>query len=581
MATPLIEFKNVTFKYHAQAEPTLHDVSFQIFPGEKVLIAGASGSGKTTLLRLLNGLIPHAYAGDISGQMTLNGRDISAQSLFELSLQAGTVLQDADAQFVGLTVAEDIAFALENDQQPVARIKAEVAKWAQRFGLSNRLELAPQMLSGGQKQRTAMAGVLVDDGKLLLFDEPLASLDPAAGWDAMTMIDQLQADRDLTVVIIEHRIEEVLRANVDRIIVMSEGRIVANDTPTAIIQAGVLPQYGLDEPLYVQLLRRAQVDVAHLPHVADVQKVDVAAHQSAIAKLRVPVQTTVVQQPQLTLSNVDFSYDQRQPLFQNLNLTINRGEIVGIVGKNGSGKTTLSHLLTGFLMPDAGDIRLDGQSVLGQSIKTRAEQVGYVLQNPNHMITKSTVFDEVASGLVLRQVEPAEIEQKVRSVLRLLDLDGMRNWPIGALSFGQKKRVTIAAVLVLSPQILILDEPTAGQDATHTQELLTFLTAINRQEHVTIVMITHDMHLLANFVQRALVVVDGQLLADTTPAELLADEALVQAASLRTTSIYQLASRLQIAHPEELNAAVLQHTASVLGEDNKDLSKPAHESNDE
>lgn len=333
MATPLIEFKNVTFEYHAQAEPTLYDVSFQIFPGEKVLIAGASGFGKTTLLRLLNGLIPHAYAGDISGQMTLNVRDISAQSLFELSLQAGTVLQDADAQFVGLTVAEDIAFALENDQQPVARIKAEVAKWAQRFGLSNRLELAPQMLSGGQKQRTAMAGVLVDDGKLLLFDEPLASLDPAAGWDAMTMIDQLQADRDLTVVIIEHRIEEVLRANVDRIIVMSEGRIVANDTPTAIIQAGVMPQYGLDEPLYVQLLRQAQVDVAHLPHVADVQKVDVAAHQSAIAKSRVPVQTTVVQQPQLTLSNVDFSYDQRQPLFQNLNLTINRGKLLGLSAK--------------------------------------------------------------------------------------------------------------------------------------------------------------------------------------------------------------------------------------------------------
>lgn len=560
MTTPIIDLQHVTFKYHAQAEPTLHDVSLQIFPGEKVLIAGASGSGKTTLLRLLNGLIPHAYTGDLTGELTINGRAILDQTLSELSLQAGTVLQDSDAQFVGLTVAEDIAFALENDHRPVAEIKQAVATWARRFGLGARLELAPQMLSGGQKQRTAMAGVLVDDGKLLLFDEPLASLDPAAGWEAMTMIDGLQAARDLTVVIIEHRIEEVLRANVDRMIVMSAGRIVANDTPTAILQAGILPQYGLDEPLYIQLLRQAQVDVRQLPDVADIQRVDVAAHATAIAQLRVPIQPSVHTQPQLQIAHLDFQYDKNQPLFEQFNTTIHQGEILGIVGKNGSGKTTLSHLLTGFLMPDAGDIQLDGQSVLSQSIKTRAENIGYVLQNPNHMLTKSTVYDEVASGLVLREVTTDEIETRVRAVLRLLDLDEMRNWPIAALSFGQKKRVTIAAVLVLSPKILILDEPTAGQDATHTQELLTFLTKINQQEQVTIVIITHDMHLLANFVQRALVVVDGQLLADTTPAELLADEALVKAASLRTTSIYQLAARLQIARPEELNAAIQQQT---------------------
>ena len=260
----------------------------------------------------------------------------------------------------------------------------------------------------------------------------------------------------------------------------------------------------------------------------------------------------------IEVKNLGISYPNNGFSLKNISFTVPKGSIVGIIGENGSGKTTLSHLLTGFLMPDAGDIQLDGQSVLSQSIKTRAENIGYVLQNPNHMLTKSTVYDEVASGLVLREVTTDEIEARVRAVLRLLDLDEMRNWPIAALSFGQKKRVTIAAVLVLSPKILILDEPTAGQDATHTQELLTFLTKINQQEQVTIVIITHDMHLLANFVQRALVVVDGQLLADTTPAELLADEALVKAANLRTTSIYQLAARLQIARPEELNAAIQQ-----------------------
>ena len=556
MVEPFIDFQHVTFKYHAQSEPTLHDVSFQIYPGEKVLIAGASGSGKTTLLRLLNGLIPQAYQGDITGELTINGKKILNQSLFDLSLQAGTVLQDSDAQFVGMTVAEDIAFSLENDNQPIKIVREKVAKWANRFGLGKRLTLAPQSLSGGQKQRTAMAGVLVDEGDLLLFDEPLASLDPAAGAAAMALIDELQQERNMTVVVIEHRIEDVLRAHVDRVIVMAHGRIVANDTPTAIIQAGVLSANGLDEPLYIQLLRRAGVPVNKIPHVADVEKVDVSNFRDQIETLAEPVQTVTHDDKQLLVQNLTFAYDQQEPLFENLSTSIHEGEILGIVGKNGSGKTTLSHLLTGFLTPSGGDIQLDERSLLSDSIKERADHIGYVLQNPNHMITKATVFDEVASGLRLRNIDEEQVTERVREMLQLVDLDGMRNWPISALSFGQKKRLTIAAVLVLKPEILILDEPTAGQDATHTSQLLSFLQNINITNHTTIIIITHDMHLLANFVQRALVVVDGQILADTTPAELLANEALVDAASLRTTSIYRLAQRLSIVHPEELNAAI-------------------------
>lgn len=556
MVEPFIDFQHVTFKYHAQSEPTLHDVSFQIYPGEKVLIAGASGSGKTTLLRLLNGLIPQAYQGDITGELTINGKKILNQSLFDLSLQAGTVLQNSDAQFVGMTVAEDIAFSLENDNQPIKIVREKVAKWANRFGLGKRLTLAPQSLSGGQKQRTAMAGVLVDEGDLLLFDEPLASLDPAAGAAAMALIDELQQERNMTVVVIEHRIEDVLRAHVDRVIVMAHGRIVANDTPTAIIQADVLSANGLDEPLYIQLLRRAGVPVNKIPHVADVEKVDVSNFRDQIETLAEPVQTVTHDDKQLLVQNLTFAYDQQEPLFENLSTSIHEGEILGIVGKNGSGKTTLSHLLTGFLTPSGGDIQLDGRSLLSDSIKERAGHIGYVLQNPNHMITKATVFDEVASGLRLRNIDEEQVTERVREMLQLVDLDGMRNWPISALSFGQKKRLTIAAVLVLKPEILILDEPTSGQDATHTSQLLSFLQNINIANHTTIIIITHDMHLLANFVQRALVVVDGQILADTTPAELLANEALVDAASLRTTSIYRLAQRLSIVHPEELNAAI-------------------------
>ena len=337
---------------------------------------------------------------------------------------------------------------------------------------------------------------------------------------------------------------------------LSANGLDEHDTPTAIIQAGVLSANGLDEPLYIQLLRRAGVPVNKIPHVADVEKVDVPNFRDQIETLAEPVQTVTHDDKQLLVQNLTFAYDQQEPLFENLSTSIHEGEILGIVGKNGSGKTTLSHLLTGFLTPSGGDIQLDGRSLLSDSIKERADHIGYVLQNPNHMITKATVFDEVASGLRLRNIGEEQVTERVREMLQLVDLDGMRNWPISALSFGQKKRLTIAAVLVLKPEILILDEPTAGQDATHTSQLLSFLQNINITNHTTIIIITHDMHLLANFVQRALVVVDGQILADTTPAELLANEALVDAASLRTTSIYRLAQRLSIVHPEELNAAI-------------------------
>ena len=255
-----------------------------------------------------------------------------------------------------------------------------------------------------------------DEGDLLLFDEPLASLDPAAGAAAMALIDELQQERNMTVVVIEHRIEDVLRAHVDRVIVMAHGRIVANDTPTAIIQAGVLSANGLDEPLYIQLLRRAGVPVNKIPHVADVEKVDVSNFRDQIETLAEPVQTVTHDDKQLLVQNLTFAYDQQEPLFENLSTSIHEGEILGIVGKNGSGKTTLSHLLTGFLTPSGGDIQLDGRSLLSDSIKERADHIGYVLQNPNHMITKATVFDEVASGLRLRNIDEEQVTERVRNV---------------------------------------------------------------------------------------------------------------------------------------------------------------------
>ncbi len=430
--------------------------------------------------------------------------------------------------------------------------------WAQKVNLTQRLHLSPQALSGGQKQRTALAGVLVDNSRLLLLDEPLASLDPAAGEATMAMVSQIHAENNMTVIIIEHRIEEVLRSGIDRIVLMKQGRIVADDTPENILKANILSECGLDEPLYLQLMRHTPAPVMQLNHIEDVNKIAVDQYKADIEALAKPIRPNhAVKERQLAIKNLSFGYDQ-ELIFNDFSANIWRGEILGIVGKNGSGKTTLSHLLTGFLTPTSGDVILNQHSLLHDSIKERAEHIGYVLQNPNHMITKASVFEEVASGLKLRHVDEVDIQQRVTDILKMVDLYSMRNWPISALSFGQKKRLTIAAVLVLKPEILILDEPTAGQDAVHTNRIISFLQKINQSHETTIVIITHDMHLLAHFVQRTLVIVDGKLLADTSPAALLANETLVQQANLKTTSIYELAKRLGIAHPENLNTILGQ-----------------------
>lgn len=553
----VIELEQVTFKYHEQEQPTLKGISLTIEQGEFVVIAGASGSGKSTLMRLLNGLAPHAFAGEVSGSLRLNGRDILAQDIFELSLQTGTVLQDSDAQFVGLTVGEDVAFALENDAVERSVLQEQVTKWAQVLGLNELLTQNPQALSGGQKQRVAIAGVLIDDSPVLLFDEPLASLDPQASQATLALLQKLrQQNPALTIIVIEHRLEDILAAGIDRLLILNAGEIVADTTPDLALREDVLRRNGLAEPLYMSWLRQAEVDLAA---VADLSKPNLTAFKHQLNGVRQPVSASVLGDAVIEVRGLDFSYDR--PLFHDLNVAIPRGEIVAIVGKNGSGKTTFNHLLTGFLTPTAGDILVDGQSILFLSIKERAEKIGYVLQNPNHMITQQTVFEEVASGLRLRDVDAEQIDLRVRETLRQLDLDGMRNWPISALSYGQKKRLTIASVLVLAPKVLILDEPTAGQDERHAAALLTALRRL-QAAGTTIMIVTHDMNLLAKFATQALVLVDGQILAQLPPAELLADENLVAQANLRTTSIQRLAQALGLTDVAQINAAVKREVAN-------------------
>lgn len=556
--TAALEFKHVTFQYDAQAVPTLRDINLTIQPGERILIAGPSGSGKTTLGELINGLIPHAYPGELGGKILINGQDVTTASIFERSFFVGTVLQDTDAQFVGLSVAEDIAFALENDNATHDEIISKVQRWADVLDLQDLLTIAPQRLSGGQKQRVAMAGVLVDDSPILLFDEPLASLDPASGHRMLALLDQLQAEYGLTVVMIEHRLEDVLQHRLDRVAVLEDGQVTFDDTPDTLLRSDTLHQYGLAVPGYLQVVQQTGFDLNAVTGIRSPKTIDGVSLDERLTQLALPKikATEKAKEVLLTIDKLSFGFGDRT-LFNQLSAEIYEGELVALVGKNGSGKSTLSKLITGFITPTSGKLSLANVGDLGVlSIKERASYIGYVSQNPNEMITQAIIFDEVASGLRLRGVAEEDVTQQVNDLLRLAGLYEMRNWPVTVLSYGQKKRLTILSVLALQPEVLILDEPTAGQDYANAQAIMQFVRHLHDELGTTVIVITHDMSLMLCVAERALVLVDGELIADTTPADLLTNEELVEKAALHLTTVYDLAQRFNLANPAALTQLI-------------------------
>ena len=555
---PIIEFKNFSFKYRSQKEPTIKDINLAIYPGEKVLIVGPSGSGKSTLAHCINGLVPFSYKGEITGSYSIAGQNPEKLGIFGLSKLVGTVLQDTDGQFIGLTVAEDIAFALENDMIPQPEMFERVARVAETVEVQSVLGNAPGALSGGQKQRVSMAGVMIDRVEILLFDEPLANLDPATGKRAIELIDQIHREEKTTVVIIEHRLEDALTCGADRIIVVGEGKIVADMTPDELLSEEILQREGIREPLYVTALKYAGCRITADGLPSDIRKMkesgSLEKYKGQVGEWFRP--TTVPERKQndevvLEVKNLDFAYTSGKPVLRDVSFRIHKGEMLSIVGKNGAGKSTLSNLICGFLMPDSGSISLHGEDILNRSIKERGESIGLVMQNPNQMISKTMIFEEVALGLQVRGVAPEEIEKRVHETLKICGLYPFRNWPISALSYGQKKRVTIASILVMNPDIIILDEPTAGQDYRHYTEIMEFLKEINKNSGITIVMITHDMHLMLEYTDRALVIAEGQLLADEKPSEVLTDDVLTQKAYLKRTSLYDLAVGCGIGKPSD------------------------------
>nr|WP_148881404.1 ABC transporter ATP-binding protein [Streptococcus sp. Marseille-P7376] len=542
MKKPIIQFQDFTFQYQTQSDPTLKNINLTIYEGEKVLLIGPSGSGKSTLGHCLNGIIPNIYKGQASGQFLIQGEPAFDSSIYDKSNLVSTVLQDTDGQFIGLSVAEDLAFALENDMVDLPTMKSKVYSWAEKLDLLNLLDHRPQDLSGGQKQRVSLAGVLIDESPILLFDEPLANLDPKSGQDTIDLIDQIHKEAGTTTIIIEHRLEDVLYRAVDRVVLVNNGQILFNGSPDDLLKTQLLAENGIREPLYITTLRQLGFDVASVSSLSDLGNMDLSELSVSLPSLTLEFDSH--QQPLLELDHVSFAYQSGRPILRDINLTIPKGQRLAIVGKNGAGKSTLAKALCCFINTE-GDYRWQSQDIKGDSIKERAERIGYVLQNPNQMISTTMIFDEVALGLRLRGFSEEEIQEKVFAVLKTCGLHEFRNWPISALSFGQKKRVTIASILVLNPEIILLDEPTAGQDQRNYTEIMNFLDELHHQGH-TIIMITHDMQLMLDYSDRALVIVDGQILANKSPAEILTDQELIKLANLKETSIFALAEKLGV-----------------------------------
>lgn len=554
MKKPVIEFKDFSFRYKSQNEPTLHDINLTIYEGEKVLILGPSGSGKSTIGNCINGLIPFSYEGEIKGSLKVSGIETQEANIFTISNHVGTVLQDSDAQFVGLSVGEDIAFSLENDAVARSIMLEKVKNVATIVSMQDFLEQVPYNLSGGQKQKVSLAGIMHNDVSTLLFDEPLAALDPAMGMTAIDLIDKIQKEHNKTVVIIEHRLEDVLYRHIDRIILVNDGRIILDTTPDELLSSDLLAQSGVREPLYISALKHAGVVFEKSEHLDNIEEIDFDKYKSKVINSFHKVKHNSSKQEQeviVEVKDVSFKYSSRNNYaLENVSFKIHKGEKVSIVGKNGAGKSTIAKLICGINRPIKGEVLINGKNYLNLSISEIGHLIGYVMQNPNQMLVKDMIKEEIALALTLNSFDQATIDDRVEKVLKMTGLYSMRNWPVSVLSYGQKKRVTIASILVLEPELIILDEPTAGQDLKHYTEIMNFIDDLNKKSNIAIIFITHDMHLAIEYTDRAIVFADGKCIGDDAVYKILSNDEIIEKANLKKTSIVTLAQKCGL-DPEE------------------------------
>jgi energy-coupling factor transport system ATP-binding protein len=513
---PLV-VEELTFRYRSRPEPALLQVSLSLERGELLLIAGASGCGKTTLIRCINGLIPRSYKGDLQGRILLQGQDPGSLSLARVSQIVGTVLQDPERQILGSRVASEVAFGLENLGLPREEIRQRVEESLQRLDISNLRDRETFLLSGGEKQKVALAGVLTMRPGILLLDEPLASLDPASAQEALALFRRL-ADEGISVVLVEHRVEDALAIHPDRVAFMQDGRIAYLGTPAGLMAVVDYRAVKLPAPVVIQ---RAAKDPP--PSFAPAVAPDGRA-------------------PLVQFEDVAFAYSRDSPeVIHGIDLTVRRGDILALLGPNGAGKTTLVKHAIGLLKPQRGRVLVEGRDTKTISVAQIAHTLGYVFQSPSHMLFAPSVREELSFGPQNLGVKKADLEVAVDRAIETVNLQGLEDYSPLALSFGQQKRVSIAAVLAMGSKILVMDEPTAGQDYAN---YMAFMDSILQMPGFQAVLfITHDLDLAICYANRVILMHEGQVAGDGPPQEILADAGLLRRCRLVPTTL--LAANLE------------------------------------
>lgn len=518
--------ENLSFRYHSRPELAIHDVSFQLKPGEVLLMAGSSGCGKTTVARCINGLIPRSYKGECTGSVLLHGNQVSKMSLVEISQVIGTLLQDPERQIVASNVLAEIAFGPENLGLPREEIRERVEQAMKRLNMEHLRHRETFTLSGGEKQKVALAGLLAMRPSILLLDEPLASLDPASAYEALAIFRRL-ADEGTTIVLIEHRVEDALQARPDRLLYMSEGQVhylgPVTTLPTQID--------------HHQVKLPAQWVVERVRQLGETRK---AVYPPALAPSGEP--------PLVVIDNVSFAYGDGPTVLHDINLEIRRGDLIAVLGPNGAGKSTLVKHTIGLLKPTKGRVLIEGKDTRQMTVAQTASSVGYVFQSPTHMLFAPTVREELAFGPSNLRYSPEEITRSVAESILTVNLTGLEDYPPLGLSFGQQKRTTIAAVLAMHSKILIMDEPTAGQDYANYTRFMETLCGVAEEggksllttNFAATLFITHDLDLAVTYANRVILVGEGRIVADGPPEEVLRDFDLLARYRVRPTSLLYL-----------------------------------------
>lgn len=522
--TPLV-IDNLTFKYRTRPELAIENISFELKQGELLLIAGSSGCGKTTLARCINGLIPRSYRGELTGKALLYGKEIATLKIPEMAQMVGTLLQDPERQIVASNVFNEIAFGPENLGLPRDEIYQRVEQAMKRLNIEYLRERETFNLSGGEKQKVALAGVLTMNPSILLLDEPLASLDPASAHEALQVFRSL-ADEGKTVILVEHRVEDAIETNPDRMLYMENGKIKylggIKDLPNEIDHT----QVKLPAPWVVQRVKALNIKV----------------EESIKPKVEERGEPLVV------FEDVDFRYDEELPLIlENVNLKIYSGDLIAVLGPNGAGKSTLVKHAIGLLKPTKGRVLVNGKDTREMSVAQIARTLGFVFQSPTHMLYAPSVKEELEFGPKNLEFDKNEIPKYVSESLNTVNMGGFEEYPPLGLSFGQQKRTTIAAVLAMRSKILIMDEPTAGQDfANYTHFMETLCKTSEDAQSVlsanfsATLFITHDIDLAVTYSNRVVLFGDKHIVADGTPEEVLQNTSLLTKYRVRPTSLLKL-----------------------------------------